>query len=85
MNDFIEGALMMACAVVALFFLRFWRKTGDRLLGIFSLSFTLMAALRLVDVLARVPREQVHYVYLIRLLAYVLILYAVLDKNRSRT
>jgi hypothetical protein len=84
MSDFIQGALMMSNAIVALFFLRFWRKTRDRLLGVFSLSFSLMALVRLVHVLARVQSEHVHYVYLIRLFAYALIVYAIVDKNRAR-
>jgi alpha-D-ribose 1-methylphosphonate 5-triphosphate synthase subunit PhnI len=83
MSDFIEGAIVMGNAVAALFFLRFFRKTRDRLLAVFSLSFSLMAVVRLVHVLGRVPSEHVHYVYLIRLLAYLLIIYAIVDKNRA--
>jgi hypothetical protein len=85
MSDFIQGAIVMGNAIVALFFLRFYRKTGDRLLAMFSLSFSLMAAVRLVHVLVRVPSEHVHYVYVLRLLAYALIIYAIVDKNRAPT
>jgi hypothetical protein len=84
MSDFLNGAVMMGNAVVALFFLRFWRKTGDRLFAVFSISFWLMALLRLVHVLVPVPSEHIHYLYLIRLLSYALILYAIVDKNRAR-
>jgi hypothetical protein len=28
---FLSGAISMACLTIALFFLRFWRQTGDRL------------------------------------------------------
>ena len=83
MSDFIQGAIVMGNAIVALYFLRFFRKTGDRLLAVFSLSFSLMALVRLVHVLAPVPSEHVHYLYLIRLLSYVLIIYAIVDKNRA--
>ena len=36
------GALVMACFVAGLFFLRFWRKTRDRLFMIFAIAFWLM-------------------------------------------
>ena len=38
MEQFIMGAIAMASAVVALFFLRFWRETGDRLFAIFAVG-----------------------------------------------
>ncbi len=82
MSDFMQGALMMGNAVVALFFLRLWRKTRDRLLAIFSIAFWLMMLLRLVNVIVDVPSEHVHYLYMLRLLAYALIIYAIIDKNR---
>lgn len=83
MSDFLGGANTMAYAITALFFLRFWRRTGDRLLGLFSVAFWLMALVRPLLLLGQVQSEQYHYVYLIRLLAYVLIVYAIVDKNRS--
>lgn len=83
MSDFIGGAIMMGYAVAALFFLRFWKKTGDRLLGVFSLAFGLMGLVRPALLIGHLKSEHHHYVYLIRLLAYVLIVYAIVDKNRS--
>jgi alpha-D-ribose 1-methylphosphonate 5-triphosphate synthase subunit PhnI len=84
MSSFLEGALMMGNAVVALFFLRFWRKTGDRLLAAFSLAFWLMALVRVIHVLVPVPGEHTHYGYLLRLLAYSILLIAIADKNRTK-
>jgi len=46
MEQFIMGAIAMASAVVALFFLRFWRDTGDRLFGMFALAFLLLGITR---------------------------------------
>ncbi|MEP7125699.1 MAG: DUF5985 family protein [Byssovorax sp.] len=83
MSQLVEGAIMMGHAVVALFFLRFWRKTGDRLLAAFSLAFGLMAILRVLPWIVPVSGEHTHYVYVLRLLAYLLILIAIIDKNRS--
>lgn len=83
MNDLISGALVLGFAVVALFFLRFWRSTRDRLFAIFALSFSLMAVNRLILAVADLPEDNYPYVYLVRLLANALIIYAVVDKNRA--
>src|SRR5687767_11695105 len=83
LNHLIWGAISMACAVIALFFLRFWRRTGDRLLVIFAAAFFLLgtnwAILSLVDDLD----ERRPYLYLMRAAAFVLIIIGIIDKNRS--
>jgi hypothetical protein len=83
MNGFLQGATMMGSAAVGLFFLRFWRKTGDRLFAAFALAFGLMAARRVLQSLFRVASEHVHYFYVIQMLAYTIIIYAIIDKNRA--
>ena len=47
MEHFVMGAIAMASAVVALFFLRFWRETGDRLFAMFALAFLLLGITRI--------------------------------------
>ena len=84
LNRFLLGALVMACAAAGLFFLRFWRKTRDRLFAIFAVSFWLMGLNWLLLSLTRSDFEFRPALYLIRLLAFVLILYAILEKNRAR-
>ena len=80
--EFLLGMLVMASSVVGLFFLRFWRRTRDRLFLIFSAAFWLMALNWAL--LATIGRDEVKTeLYLIRLLAFVLILIAIVDKNRS--
>jgi hypothetical protein len=81
--QFIEGAIMMGSTVAALFFLRFWRRTRDRLFAAFSLAFGLMALLRVIHILVPIRSEHTHYAYLLRLLAYLLLLLAIADKNRA--
>ena len=80
-NQFLLGALAMACAVAGLFFLQFWRKTHDRLFIIFAFAFWLLgvnwAALAFTK-----GDEARTWFYLIRLLAFVLILIGIIDKNR---
>jgi hypothetical protein len=79
----VSGALVAGYAVAGLFFLRFWRETRDRLFGIFAVAFWLLAAQRLALALARDPDGDQLLLYGIRLLAFVLILVAIVDKNRG--
>lgn len=83
MNDFLSGMTSALCLVAGVFFLRFWRKTHDRFFAFFSASFFLMALHRVVMLLLRnVESEHLTGPYLIRLLSFVLILVAIVDKNR---
>jgi hypothetical protein len=84
MEAFLTGAIAMASAVAALFFLRFWRDTGDRLFAIFSASFGLLGLTRLGLVVSKEQLEGETYLYWIRLAAFVLILLAIADKNRRK-
>ncbi len=82
-NKLLLGALVMACAAAGLFFLRFWRKTRDRLFAIFAISFWLMGVNWLALSFTSADAEFRPALYLIRLVAFVLILYAILEKNRA--
>lgn len=83
MTDFLNGATAMGCVVAALFFIRFYRQSADRLFLFFGLAFTIFAANRLVLALLEREHEANTYVYLSRLLAFVMILFAIIDKNRK--
>jgi hypothetical protein len=82
MEQFLMGAIAMASIVAALFFLRFWRDTGDRLFLIFSASFLLLAVTRVGLVLSQARQEGNTLWYWVRLVAFILILVAIVDKNR---
>jgi hypothetical protein len=112
MEQFIMGAITMASVVIALFFLRFWRDTGDRLFALFALAFLLLGITRAglatsqATAAAVQPRPQAAAPqnpgaapaagvddaqgaseantswYWVRLAAFVLILIAIIDKNR---
>jgi hypothetical protein len=83
-NQFILGLNVMAAVVAALFFLRFWRKTRDRLFVIFSIAFLLLAANWLLVAVLRRSEEQVALFYVLRLLAFIAIIVGIVDKNRVR-
>jgi Family of unknown function (DUF5985) len=81
----ISGAIVMGYSVVGLFFLRFWRETRDRLFLIFAGAFWILGVQRLALVLSRDMVEDDTGLYLVRLFAFLLILGAIVDKNRSST
>lgn len=86
MVDAMAGAIIAGYAVAALLFLRFWRDTRDRLFATFAGAFALLSVQRalLLAVPGSPAGEELTMFYLLRLAAFLLILYAILDKNRSR-
>jgi hypothetical protein len=82
MSEFIAGALAMAYWVVGVFFVRAWTKTHDRLFATFAAAFFVLGSIRIALVMAAGMEEHQWYLYWLRLLAYLLILFAVIDKNR---
>jgi hypothetical protein len=83
MNNLLTGAITMASLVITLIFLRFWRNTGDRFFLYFALSFLIEGLHRLYSALNNNAEDSPLH-YLIRLLAYGLILWAILEKNLPR-
>ena len=86
MIPFVSGFLVLGYLVAALFFLRFWRQTSDRLFAYFAASFALLALQRValsITIGTSSPDDTAWY-YALRLLAFVLILVAIVDKNRAR-
>jgi uncharacterized membrane protein HdeD (DUF308 family) len=80
-NNLLTGAIAMASIVIALFFLRFWRSTRDRFFLYFALSFGIEGAHRVYSALTSQENEDSPLHYLIRLLAYGLIIWAIMEKN----
>jgi hypothetical protein len=81
MNQFLWGAQAMAALTCALFFLRFWKDSRDRLFIFFFLTFT-MLSLNWVGLMLVEAPESRHNVLLLRLLAFLLIIGAIVDRNR---
>ncbi len=85
MNQILTGAIAMASLLIALFFLRFWRNSGDRFFLYFALSFLIEGVHRLLSNFFLATHEDSPLHYLVRLLAYGLILLAILEKNWPRS
>ena len=81
---FTAGALTLGWLAIGVFFLKFWRRTGDGLFLAFAIAFALLATNQAVPVLFGVPSENQGYISLLRLAAFVLIILAVLRKNLRR-
>ena len=87
MNNFVSGAIAMSSFIAALFFLRFWKSTRDRFFIFFGAAFLIEGVNRIFLAHAAIHEaipEEVPILYLIRLAAFSLILFAIFDKNRPK-
>jgi hypothetical protein len=85
MNQFLLGVVAMASLVAGLFFLRFWRETRDRLFLAFAASFFVEGTNRSLLAFSGSPHEGSAVFYMVRLLSFLIILIAIVDKNRSES
>lgn len=84
LSVFLAGGTATASLAIGLYFFRFWRRTGDRFFLIFSLAFSVFTANRLALLAIGDDNEAARtLVYAIRLAAFLLILAAIVDKNRG--
>jgi len=81
MIGYLSGAVTLAYLVAAVFFLRFWRKTGDRLFLAFTVAFVLFALNQGLAYALNVYNEPASFIYALRVLGFTLILAAIVDKN----
>jgi formate-dependent nitrite reductase membrane component NrfD len=82
-NQFLLGAVVICCLVAAVFFWRFYRRTRDRLLGIFAVAFVILG-LNWLALAFTSPTEDRAALYAMRLAAFSLIIVGIIDKNRVR-
>lgn len=84
MNLMLLGAIAMASVIAGLFFLRFWRETGDRLFLFFSVSFLMEGINRWALGLSGDPNEGRPLFYIVRFLSFLLIIIAIIQKNLAK-
>jgi hypothetical protein len=80
---FLSGASMLGLAVIALFFVRYYRQTGDRLFLMFAVAFAILSANRILLGFADPAADIRPLLYAVRLSAFLIILVAIIDKNRG--
>ncbi len=78
------GAIVMGYLVAGLFFLKYWRDTRDRLFLVFAVAFWMLGVQRALINLVDIAAEHQTLFYLLRLAAFLLIIWAVVDKNLVR-
>jgi Family of unknown function (DUF5985) len=81
MIEFLSGAVTMGFMVAAGFFFTFWRKTDDRLFLAFAVAFVLFALNQALASVLTVVLEPSSLIYGLRVLGFILILGAIVDKN----
>jgi hypothetical protein len=81
-KQILAGLLLGGYLVAGLFFLKFWARSHDRLFAMFAAAFGMLAVQRLVLAVTNDYAEDRPDIYLIRLVAFVLIIVAIVDKNR---
>ena len=80
---FLQAVSTTAAWACSLFFFRFWRESRDHLFAFFSAAFWLLGLSWLLLGLFSPTEETRPYIYAIRLVAFLFIIVAVIEKNRS--
>lgn len=84
LNPFLLGAISIANLVAALLFMRYWRSSRDRFFLYLVASFLLEAINRAATAIEPAIEGEAPAHYVVRLVAYLLILLAIWEKNRAR-
>ena len=82
LSSFLSGAITMGFLLGGLFFLRFWRETRDQLFLTFAIAFWLLGIVQALLALSPLAPEERSWLYVLRLLAFLLIAGSIVRKNR---
>lgn len=82
--DFFSGFLAAGFIVCSLFFLRFWRRTKDGLFLAFALAFALLSLQQFLGAFLGLAEEDRSLIYLLRLAAFLMVIFAILAKNMKK-
>lgn len=83
MAQFLLGVTACGCFVIALFFARFWRATRDPFFALMGLGFAVFAGNRVVLSILDENSEARPAAYVVRLLAFAIIVAAIVVKDRA--
>ena len=82
-NGFLLGVIVTASLTAAAFFFKFWRQTRDLLFLGFGAAFMIEGVNRISFLFIAAPNEGDPLIYTVRLFSYLLILAAIVHKNRA--
>lgn len=84
LEAFLLGTIVTASVIASVYFLKFWRSTKDLLFLAFAAFFLIEAVDRVALLFFARPNEGSPWIYIVRLLALLLLLAAILKKNYGR-
>lgn len=82
-EGFLLGVIVTASLTAAGFFWRFYRQTRDSLFFAFAAAFAIEGVNRIAFLLVDKPSEGSPIIYMVRLVAFLLLLGAIVAKNRG--
>ena len=83
MQSFLSGMVTAGFLTASVFFARFWVRTRDLLFAAFSGAFCLLALNQALAALIPPLDERRGYAYALRVVAFLLIVVAIIRKNTS--
>jgi hypothetical protein len=84
MIEFVSGVIASGYLVVAAVFFILWRRRGDPLLRAFALGFLLFALNQVLASALVTPTDPPALIYALRILGFVIIFGALLDRGPTR-
>ncbi|KQZ01062.1 hypothetical protein ASD45_09450 [Pseudolabrys sp. Root1462] len=84
MATFLSGMITAGYLIAALFFFRFWKRTGDSLFATFGLSFMLFAISQSLSVSFDFLHDDKTVVFILRFFGFGLLLLAIARKNLGK-
>jgi uncharacterized membrane protein HdeD (DUF308 family) len=82
---FLLGVIATTSVTAGVFFLKFWRRTHDSLFLAFAIAFLIEGVNRIGFLFTAHPNEGSPWIYLVRLIAFLIILAAILRKNYGKS
>lgn len=83
-EGFLLGVIVTSSLAAGVFFLRFWRDTRDSLFLAFGVAFLIEGLNRIAVLFLSNPSEGTPAIYLVRLVAFLIILAGIINKNRQK-
>ncbi len=80
-EPFLLGVVATSSITAAVFFLRFWKRTHDSLFLAFAVAFLIEGVNRIAVLEVERPNEGSPWTYVVRLIAFLIILAGILNKN----
>lgn len=81
-EGFFLGIIVTASLMAAAFFFKFWKQTRDALFLAFGIAFLIEGVNRIGFLFVESPNEAGPTIYFVRLVAFLLIVGAIIKKNR---